>query len=471
MKRITDMKTTLRTLLTVSLMSGAAVWSAPLAAQDAVQAGVSAAVRGAVQVARTDAVGRQISSGEAIFMRDAITSGSESGMQILLMDETVFTIGADSEISIDEFVYDPATGDGSLAANLTKGVMRFVTGKVSDGNPDSMVIKLPVGTIGIRGTLGLVSVLTPEQANAQFPDQSQQVNPQPNQPVVFAALMGPGPLSQTGSNTGSFTFSSPNGSVDLNRPGGAVLATPGQPPVFFIAPPGAVNNISQNLGSRGTQSDGTDSSGDAGDDGASDTGGGTASSGGSSSGGSSQGGGTSQSSSGNLSSQSGASKDTSFSQVMTVGVNTNNASQSTDITAGTTSENASATTFGDIIAANSGSSEISSYGNSLTGDITGSFDTNINLSTRKFDIQFYSLSGGGLNTNMTFNIANSGTVLSDSATGVTVGGSGGVATTGNGCASCQAVVTFTGTNSLSTTLTHNGYSGSGTATLTDSSGS
>ena len=460
------MKTTLRTLLTVSLMSGAAIWSSPLAAQDAVQAGVSAAVRGAVQVARTDAVGRQISSGEAIFMRDAITSGSDSGMQILLMDETVFTIGADSEISIDEFVYDPATGDGSLSANMTKGVMRFVTGKVSDGNPDSMVIKLPVGTIGIRGTIGVISVLTPDQATQQFPEQSQQVNPQPNQPVVFAALAGPGPLSQTGSNTGSFTFSSPNGSVDLNRPGGAVLATPGQPPVFFIAPPGTMNNVSQSLTGRGAQSggdgggDGSDGSGENGPDAGGDP----------SSGGSAAGGGTSQSSSGTMMSQSGASKDTSFSQVMTVGANTNNASQSSDITSGATASGSNTTTFGDIISANAGATSISADDNVLSGDITGLFNTYINLSSRTFDIQFRDLNGGGLGGNDTFNIANSGTALVDSATGLLIGGTGGVASGGN-CSTCQAVVTFTGTNSLSTTLTNNGVSGSGTATLTDSSGS
>ena len=63
-------------------------------------------------------------------------------------------------------------------------------------------------------------------------------------PIVLAALAGPGPQANTNANTGSFNFSTPNGSVDLNRPGGAVLATPpGQPPVFFIAPPGTIQDI------------------------------------------------------------------------------------------------------------------------------------------------------------------------------------------------------------------------------------
>lgn len=221
---------------------------APLgaSAQEAVQAGVSAAVRGDVQVARADTVGRQVVGGDPIFLRDAITSGSESGMQILLLDETVFTIGPESEMEINEFVYDPASGDGSLGASLTKGVMRFVTGNISDGNPESMTIKLPVGTIGIRGTRGAAAVLSPQQAEQQFPGQFNNLGTtDPGAPVVFAALSGPGPLTQTDSDIGSFNFSTPEGSVDLNRPGAAVLASPGAPPIFFIAPPGSIQDVFQ----------------------------------------------------------------------------------------------------------------------------------------------------------------------------------------------------------------------------------
>jgi hypothetical protein len=65
-----------------------------LLALAAEQAGVSAAVRGDVALNRLQvAVGRQVVSGEPILLQDAIRSGTRSGMQILLLDETVFTIG------------------------------------------------------------------------------------------------------------------------------------------------------------------------------------------------------------------------------------------------------------------------------------------------------------------------------------------------------------------------------------------
>ena len=136
-------------LVFAALLAG----SAP-AALGADQAGVSAGVRGEVALLRPQVgVGRQVVSGESIFLQDAIQSGSRSGMQILLLDETVFTIGPDSELVVDEFVYDPKTGAGKVSAQVTKGVFRFVTGRVAKQQPSDMNVKLPSGTIGVRGTM------------------------------------------------------------------------------------------------------------------------------------------------------------------------------------------------------------------------------------------------------------------------------------------------------------------------------
>jgi hypothetical protein len=74
-------------------------------------------------------------------------------MQILLLDQTVFTIGPESELVIDEFVYDPKTNAGKLSAEITKGVFRFVSGKIAHEKPEDMNVKLPAGTLGVRGTM------------------------------------------------------------------------------------------------------------------------------------------------------------------------------------------------------------------------------------------------------------------------------------------------------------------------------
>jgi len=126
-----------------------------VASAAAVQAGVAAAVRGSVKLVSFEtpkAVGKNVSSGDPIYLGDRIESGPKAGLQVMLMDETIFTIGADSAIVIDKFIYDPARSAGKVSAKVLKGVFRFVSGRVAANKPSDMEVKLPNGTIGIRGT-------------------------------------------------------------------------------------------------------------------------------------------------------------------------------------------------------------------------------------------------------------------------------------------------------------------------------
>ncbi|MRG73098.1 hypothetical protein GH722_15120 [Alphaproteobacteria bacterium HT1-32] len=177
----------------------ALVWSAPFSATAAEQAGVSAAVRGDVQLTRLpEVVGRQITSGEPIFLTDRILSGPSSGMQILLLDETIFTIGPGSQLTIDEFVYDPETGAGRVSATVARGVFRFVTGKVAANRPEDMKVKTPFGTIGIRGTI-VAGEVTASGADV--------------------VLLGPGVETNTAERIGRIEVSNEKGSVVVTRPG------------------------------------------------------------------------------------------------------------------------------------------------------------------------------------------------------------------------------------------------------------
>jgi len=181
------------------------------------QAGVAAAVRGRVEIAeRAGAVGRLVRSGEPIFLGNAVASGPDAGMQIILLDETTFTIGPNSAVTIDEFVYDTRSRSGKVTASVAKGVFRFVTGHIVRTNPGAMRVNLPVGTIGIRGTAGL----------GQAGNGTQQV-----------ALLGPGGNTDTGS-PGGLDLSAGGLLVSLVRAGfGSTLLGDGTwgPPSQFSA--------------------------------------------------------------------------------------------------------------------------------------------------------------------------------------------------------------------------------------------
>ncbi len=82
-----------------------------------------------------------------------VVTGSSGRVQLLLPDETVFTIGANSEIEIDKFVYDTDRSPKTIIANVSKGIFRWVTGKTKPPkDPAEMKVTMPVVAVGIRGT-------------------------------------------------------------------------------------------------------------------------------------------------------------------------------------------------------------------------------------------------------------------------------------------------------------------------------
>jgi hypothetical protein len=112
----------------------------------------AAAVNPAAQ-ARGSGGSRTIVIGQSIAHRERIQTTSAGSVQLLFLDKTSMTIGPNSDLAIDEYVYDPASNSGKLAATLSKGVMRFVGGQISHaGNAQ---ITTPNAVVGIRGGVGI----------------------------------------------------------------------------------------------------------------------------------------------------------------------------------------------------------------------------------------------------------------------------------------------------------------------------
>ena len=92
---------------------------------------------------------RPLSKGSDVFTDQAVRTGSASGAELRLLDETSISMGPESEITLDRFVYDPNRGQGNVILNTTRGVFRFASGKQDSS---SYHINTPVATIGVRGT-------------------------------------------------------------------------------------------------------------------------------------------------------------------------------------------------------------------------------------------------------------------------------------------------------------------------------
>jgi hypothetical protein len=93
---------------------------------------------------------RSVTAGSRIFQDEVITTGAQSMAQFLFLDETTLSVGPQSKITLDKFVYNPTTNTGSLVLNATQGAFRFISGSQPSAN---YKINTAIATIGTRGTI------------------------------------------------------------------------------------------------------------------------------------------------------------------------------------------------------------------------------------------------------------------------------------------------------------------------------
>jgi hypothetical protein len=117
---------------------------------EADKVGVAAAVNPDAFSSLSGSPQTQLKIGKSIFFNERINTTTNGLVQVLLVDGSTFTVGPGSDLVIDKFVYDAKKGTGQIAASMTKGVMRFVGGKISK-NDDAVKVNTPAGALAIRG--------------------------------------------------------------------------------------------------------------------------------------------------------------------------------------------------------------------------------------------------------------------------------------------------------------------------------
>jgi len=103
----------------------------------------------------------QLNIGKSIFYHERINTTGSGLVQVLLVDGSTFTVGPGSDLVIDRFVYDPKKGTGQITASFSKGVMRFVGGKISK-NEGGVTVDTPAGVLAIRGGIWMGKIDSPK---------------------------------------------------------------------------------------------------------------------------------------------------------------------------------------------------------------------------------------------------------------------------------------------------------------------
>ena len=124
------------------------------AASDEVEVGVTAASVIDAQGKPPVSPARDLETGVDVFFNEKISTDEAGRAQLLFRDGTSLTVGASSEMTIDEYVYDPATGTGDMVVSISKGVFRLVGGKISKNQP--IVFNSPSATVSVRGGIAYV---------------------------------------------------------------------------------------------------------------------------------------------------------------------------------------------------------------------------------------------------------------------------------------------------------------------------
>lgn len=241
---------------TIGVVTGLSSLFLTTAMADTIEVGRNSAVKGTVEIQSTgEAEKRQAIVKEPVFLGDNVNSRIGSSLQVLLKDNSTFTVGPQCDMVIDKFVYDPKKNNNSLSAKVRKGMFRFTSGKVSKTNPDEIKIYTPTATMGIRGTMvevlvGPEAFLCAEKEGLLAGDIQMD-----HAGATLVILRGPGKNNSTANRVGEVEVVSAGQSVTLTESGTAILVTskhdaPSQP---FIVSDSLFNYFNRRLRTQPTR--------------------------------------------------------------------------------------------------------------------------------------------------------------------------------------------------------------------------
>ena len=81
-----------------------------------------------------------------------VVNTAKGKVRIEFIDDTLVDVTEHSKLVIDDFVYDPATGEGGLSLKASLGTIRYASGQIAKNSRQNVVITTPSAVIGVNGT-------------------------------------------------------------------------------------------------------------------------------------------------------------------------------------------------------------------------------------------------------------------------------------------------------------------------------
>ena len=90
--------------------------------------------------------------GAMIYTGDILQTDQTGSLGVIFRDDALISLGPNSQVKIDDFVFQPDQGKFSFLTRLIQGTAAFVSGQIAKMAPESMLVQTPIATIGVRGT-------------------------------------------------------------------------------------------------------------------------------------------------------------------------------------------------------------------------------------------------------------------------------------------------------------------------------
>ncbi|MDY6853585.1 MAG: FecR domain-containing protein [Thermodesulfobacteriota bacterium] len=127
--------------------------SLPVNAEEKDATGRIVAIRGQATAHDVSGTSRSLQLKGKIRVGELIKTGNSCRLQIMFSDNTIVSLGPDSEFLVKDYTWDAESGQGKMTSQVNEGVFRVLGGSITKSAPQNFLTETPSATIGIRGSM------------------------------------------------------------------------------------------------------------------------------------------------------------------------------------------------------------------------------------------------------------------------------------------------------------------------------
>jgi len=113
--------------------------------------GIVKIVRGSASIVRDEQT-IPAKAGNKLFEKDSIKTGADGSIGVIFSDNSLLSIGSNSDLQINEFLFRPADKKLSIITRIKRGTLTYITGLIAKLRPESVKFQTPTAILGVRGT-------------------------------------------------------------------------------------------------------------------------------------------------------------------------------------------------------------------------------------------------------------------------------------------------------------------------------